>query len=357
MFRDAGSPLVGNQPALVRSGEKTMSKFCGTCGSPLSDAQKFCGKCGSANQPPQQTSAPAVAEPSVPPAPAAYAPVAQPQPVGPSSPAPHQSNALLKIGVAAVAIIFVGGVAALGAVYYVAHKVKEKAQVAARQALAEKASSSPGGLADLLQKATASASSNDADSDGFKGDPCRFLSKEDLSRAAGIEIIRTEAKGAGCGYFAKGDPADIASRHMTSMVTSQAKSNGTNPTPEQTKMMQQITGAFFKQQESSDKRFAKVVATGEVLVLTVSFSTGNAELEMKMNRAAFNHVTGGNAGGKTTDQTASGDLDGIGDDAYEMGGSGFIFRKGQTVVHMMFLQCPCDANAMKPLAVNIANQL
>jgi hypothetical protein len=102
---------------------------------------------------------------------------------------------------------------------------------------------------------------------------------------------------------------------------------------------------------------SKEAAAGEVLVLAVSFSTGNAELEMKMNRAAFNHVTGGNADGKTTDQKASGDLEGIGDDAYEMGGSGFIFRKGQTVVHMMFIQCPCDANAMKPLAANIASQL
>ena len=26
------------------------------------------------------------------------------------------------------------------------------------------------------------------------------------------------------------------------------------------------------------------------------------------------------------------------------------FRKGQTVVHMMFTECPCDANAIKPLA-------
>lgn len=333
-----------------------MSKFCGTCGSPLSDAQKFCGKCGSASQPPQQAPAPAVAQTSAPPAPAAYTQVAQPQLVGAASPAPTQSNALLKIGVVAVAIIFVGGIAALGAVYYVAHKVKEKAQTAARQALAERASSSPGGLADLLQKATASASSNDADSERFKGDPCRFLSKEDVSRAAGIEIVRTEAKDAGCSYFAKGDPADMASRHMTAMVASQAKSNGSNPTSDETKMMQQITGAFFKQQESSDKRFAKVVATGEVLVLTVSFSTGNADLEMKMNRAAFGRLSGGNDG-KTTDQKASGDLDGIGDDAYEMGGSGFIFRRGQTVVHMMFIGCPCDANAMKPLAVNIANQL
>ena len=121
--------------------------------------------------------------------------------------------------------------------------------------------------------------------------------------------------------------------------------------------MQQITGAFFKQQEASDKSLSKEAATGEVLILSVSFSTGNAELEMKMNRMAFNHISGGNADGKTTDQAATGDLDGIGDDAYEMGGTGLIFRKGQTVVHMMFPECPCDANAIKPLAANIANQL
>ena len=78
---------------------------------------------------------------------------------------------------------------------------------------------------------------------------------------------------------------------------------------------------------------------------------------MKMSRMAFNSLKGGNADGKTTDQSATGDLDGIGDEAYEMGGSGLIFRKGQTVVHMMFPECPCDANAIKPLAASIANKL
>ena len=215
----------------------------------------------------------------------------------------HVPTLFLKVGIAAVLVIFVGGAAALGAVYYAVHKVKEKAQAASRQAPDDNTAGSPGGLASLLQKATSSATSDGTDADGFKGNPCRFLSKEGVSRAVGVEIVRTQAADGGCSYFAKGDPADMVSRHMTSMVTSQAKSNGTNPTPEQTKMMQQITGAFFKQQESSDKDLSKAAASGEVLVLAVSFSTGNAELEMKMNRAAFNHVTGGTADGKTTDQS------------------------------------------------------
>jgi len=335
-----------------------MSKFCGACGSPMNEGTKFCGNCGAANVAVQQTSAPPAPTPSTPPASPAYAPVAQAQPAAVSTPA--HSNALLKVGIAAVVIIFVGGIAALGAVYYAVHKVKEKVQAVTRQVEGENSNPAPGGLASVIQKAASSASSNDDDSSGFKGDPCRFLSKEDVSKAVGIEIIRAQAQDAGCSYIAKGDPADMVSKHMTSMVNSQAKSNGATPTADQTKLMQQITGAFFKQQEASDKTLSKEAATGEVLILAVSFSTGNAELEMKMNRIAFNRIAQkdpGSSDDKSTDKVGTGDLSGIGDDGYLMGGTGLIFRKGQTVVHMMFPECPCDANAIKPLAVNVASQL
>jgi hypothetical protein len=325
-----------------------MSKFCGTCGSPLNEGKKFCGKCGAASS----SSEPPPPSPVQP----TYTPVAQPQPPVTPVAAPARSNTLLKVGVAAVAIIFVGGIAAVGAVYYAVHKVKEKVQEVKNRVEGENPSSAPGGLASLVQKA-APAPSSDDDAGGFKGDPCRFLTKEDVSRAVGIEIIRSDAQGPGCSYIAKGDPADMVSKHMTSMVTSQAKSNGSTPTTQQQKMMQQITGAFFKQQESSDKDLSKEAATGEVPILSVSFSSGNAEMEMKLNRMAFNRLKGGNADGKTTDQKATGDLDGIGDEAYEMGGSGLIVRKGQTVARFMFPYCPCDANAVKPLAASIANKL
>jgi hypothetical protein len=330
-----------------------MSKFCGSCGAPLNDQQKFCGKCGGANSAIQPTPA---QQPYTPPA---FAPVSQVQPVVASASTPVSSNALLKVGIAAVVIIFVGGIAALGAIYYAVHKIKEKVQTVTHQVEGETPSSASSGLATLVQKATASAASNDGDSGGFKGDPCRYLSKEEVSRAVGVTIIRADPQASGCNYIAKGDPADMVSKHMTSMVTSQAKSNGTNPTADQTKMMQQITGAFFKQQESSDKDLSKEAATGEAPILSLTFSSGNADLEMKLNRMAFTHIKNGvvNTEGKTTDQVATGDLDGIGDEAYEMGGSGIILRKGQTVVRMMFPYCPCDAIAIKPLAANVAGRL
>ncbi len=333
-----------------------MAKFCGSCGSPLDEGKRFCGKCGAATSSQGQP----LSSPSQP----AYTPVVQPQvPVTPvavpitQGAAPVRSNALLKVAIAAVVIIFVGGVAALGAVYYVVHKVKEKVAAVRHEVEGDNPSAAHGELASMIQKAASSASSSDDASTGFKGDPCRFLSKDEVSKAVGIEIIRTEGQDSGCGYIAKGDPADMVSKHMTAMVSSQAKSNGSAPTAEQTKMMQQITGAFFKQQEASDKSLSKEAATGEVLILSVSFSAGNADLEMKMNRMAFNHIAATDGDSKTTDRKATGDLDGIGDEAYEVGGTSLIFRKGQTVVHMMFPECPCDANAVKPLAANIASQL
>ena len=244
-----------------------MAKFCGTCGSPLNDGQKFCGKCGTGNSVNQQSASSPVQALNIPSASPGSSP-----PLEVAAPAPARSNTLLKVVVALVLIVLVGGAAALGAVYYAVHKVKEKAQALSKHELGDNAASPESGLASLLQKAASSAktdAANGGDGD-FKGDPCRFLSNQDVSRAVGAEIVRTQAQDGGCSYFAKGDPADMVSKHMTAMVTGQAKANGSHPTADQTKLMQQITGAFFKQQEPSDKEQSKQAATGEVLNLSVS---------------------------------------------------------------------------------------
>lgn len=275
-----------------------------------------------------------------------------PQSAAAAPPAPAKSNTAIKVVVAVVAVVAIGGVLALAAAMYAAHKVSEKAHAVSRQVLGGDSPSAAGGLASMLK----SAAGSDSDSDGFKGDPCRFLSKEDVSHAVGVTIVRAQAQDGGCSYIAHGDPADMTSKHMTAMVNSQVSAKeGKPPTAQQQQMMQQITGAFFKQQESSDKDLSAQAATGEVPVLTISFSSGNAELEMKMNRMAFNHVT--STDGKSADQTATGDLAGIGDDAYEMGGSGLMVRKGKVVAHFMFTLCPCSADVVKPLAAKVASQL
>jgi hypothetical protein len=323
-----------------------MASFCAKCGSIIGESATFCGSCGTRTQPSQPASTQPSPVQAVPP----------PQPGAPPPAVPRQSNTLLKVGIALVAVIAVGGVLALAAAMYAAHKVSEKAHAISRQVLGGDSPSAAGGLASMLKGAAGSD-----DDDAFKGDPCRFLSKEDVTHAVGVTIVRAQAQDAGCSYIAHGDPADMTSKHMAAMVSSQVSANGEKPpTAQQQQMMQQITGTFFKQQESSDKSLSAEAATGEVPVLTVSFSSGNAELEMKMNRMAVNRrKQGGMASteGKSTDQVATGDLAGIGDDAYEMGGTGLMVRKGKMVAHFMFPYCPCSADAVKPLAAKLASQL
>ena len=195
-----------------------MASFCGKCGSVVADKAGFCGKCGSPVQPAGQSTQ------------------AQPAPQGVAAsaanpPAASKSNTLLKVGIALVAILAIGGVLALAAAMYAAHKVSEKAHAVTRQVLGTDTPSAAGGLASMLKSAAGSAD----DDAQFKGDPCRFLSKEDVSSAVGVTIIRAQGQDAGCSYIAHGDPADMTSRHMTSMVGSQVAAKGETVDPKRSR--------------------------------------------------------------------------------------------------------------------------
>ena len=238
-----------------------MASFCGKCGSVVADKAGFCGKCGApvqraAQSPQSQRAAQVMAASAVNPPPAS------------------KSNMLLKVGIALVAILAIGGILAFAAAMYAAHKVSEKAHAVTRQVLGGDSPSAAGGLASMLKSA---AGSNDGDAQ-LKGDPCRFLSKEDVSSAVGVTVIRTQAEDAGCSYIAHGDPADMTSKHMTSMVGSQVAAKGETVDPKSQQMLQQIAGGFFKQQESSDKNLAARSSRRRGAGSHGELSPGNAEL-------------------------------------------------------------------------------
>jgi len=325
-----------------------MASFCGKCGSPLAEQATFCGSCGARKPAPGQ---------NPPYQPVQLSAAAQPVPASttPAAAAPAKSNALLKVVIAVVAVLVMGGVIAVAGVVYVAHKVSEKAHAVTRQVLGDKTPSDESGLSSLLK----SGGGSDSDS-SFKGDPCKFLSAEDVSHAVGIAIIRAEAHGEGCMYIAKGDPADMTSKHMAAMVTNQAKSNGQNIDAKQQQIMQQITGAFFKQQEASDKNLSAEAAKGEVIVLAVSFDSNSAKMAMKLNRMAFDHVKQGvpsASGPDSAEKAGTGDLSGLGDEAYEMGGTMLMVRKGDQLAQFLFNECPCGVDAIRPLAEKVMSQL
>jgi hypothetical protein len=319
-----------------------MGKLCRSCGAGLLDTAEFCGACGAKQNGP---TAQALSQP----APPATRPTIPEQ--------PRTSNTALKLIVGLVGLVCVGGVLALGATIYLAHKAVRKVQDLTRQAIGKDSDSTSSGLASLLPK---TGQSDSDDHNGIKGDPCRFLSKEDVSHATGVTIIRADAKDGGCLYVARGDPADMTSKHMAAMVSSQAAGRGEKIPGQQQQMMQQITGAFFKEQEDTDKNLAAEAAKGEVLVVAVSFESKAARMTMRLTKAAFDHVkqgVPGTSGPDSATQTGTGDLSGLGDEAYEMGGTMLIVRKGDSMARFLFNECPCSVDAIKPLAEKVVNQL
>jgi hypothetical protein len=363
-----------------------MTKFCGACGSPLPETAIYCGACGAATgptQPASQAQQPAPLPP-ITPDPASWAtvalpashlppvnpdPVVQPQtppayqvspayqppayqappayqvppaagysstPAGyaPAVPYPaKKSNTLLKVVIVVVVLLCVGCALALGGLYYGAQMLRQKVHQVAEKQLGS----------DVF--------SGNESREGFKGDPCRFLSKAEVSQAVGLVVIRTDAKDDGCSYIAKGDPADVTAKHAAAML------GGMGADAQTQKTIQKFAGAIFAQQEASDKSQAAEAATGEVPVLVISFTSGNAQMEMKMNRGVFGAVTDPAENQKPGAQTSTGVLSGIGDEAYVAGGSMILVRKGNTVAHFTYISCPCNTGNIKPLAQMVASRL
>ena len=319
-----------------------MAKFCGQCGTPLNDTAVFCGGCGT----PVHAGAPAsAAPPSMPVAPA-YAAVPAYVPGTAVVPA-KKSNTLLKVIIACVVLLFVGTALAVGGMWYAAQKIKEKAAAASAQ---DPGLASVMGAVGGLAKSVA-ASSDDSPAE-FKGDPCRFLSTQEVSQAVGVTVIRAEGENNGCSYIAKGDPADMTAKHMSSMVAGLA---GPGMDAKTQKTIQGLAGGLFAQQEKQDKDLSAAAAKGEVPVLGVDFEVGNAEATMKLNRSSFKYVTGG--GGGSASSSGTGDLDGIGDEAYLAGGGMLMVRKGNTIARFMYISCPCSTDNIKPLARLVAGRL
>ncbi len=162
-----------------------MAKFCTQCGAALTGV--FCVKCGA-----DMRQSPTPASQSITQNAGTIAPEAAPAPpslaaVSPSTSTNKKMSPLAKLGIAAVVIIFVGGALAIGGVYYVAHRVSQKIHEEAGGLLG-----SSSGSGDSSNNGESSSSADS--SDNSLGDVCRFLSKEDVSKAIGVEIIRTKSR-------------------------------------------------------------------------------------------------------------------------------------------------------------------
>lgn len=279
-----------------------MPVFCGSCGTAVEDNSRFCAKCGAPTGP----TAPVASSTS---------PLAAPAPV------PKGMSALAKLAIAAVVIIFVGGVVAVTGMYYAAHRVSEKFHEAVS-----------GKLDDVSPAQKGSSPSS-------LGNVCRYLSKEDVGTAIGVEMVRAESIDDGCNFYAKGDQAEMTAKHMSAMMAAKGADAQTQ------KMIQGITGALGKSFQSEKQDAGD--GSGTVVVLNYSIDNNSAVEQMSLNRKAMQRVGG----------PAVQDMPGVGDEAFVTGDSSIIARKGDKLIRVTYMTCPCGTTAVEPLVQKLAAAL
>jgi hypothetical protein len=284
-----------------------VAKFCGNCGIPLNESSTFCGACGARVQ---------AAE--VPPQPVSSLP-----PFSPLPPVRQGSSNAVKIALAVVVLLVVGGALSLAGIFYAFHLAGRKAHEFSRQVL---------GNSGIL-------SSLPADRGSAGGQYCRFLSKEDVSRAIGVSVVATKTTDAGCEYLAKGTSSEMTARHLSVMMASRGAS------AHQQQMIQNlsrglISGAQNQPGENSQN------SNGNSVVMAFTVDPNAAKTQMSMNE----NVLGGiSPGGKP--------IKGIGDEAFDASGAVMMVRKGNKLIRITYSTCPCTVDAIKPLAKELAGEL
>jgi hypothetical protein len=311
-----------------------MSTFCRNCGSSLNDSVQFCGKCGT---PTSGAPTPGI------PAAAANPPIASASATPSSAPraatTPSKGmSAGAKVAIAAILIIFVGGGVAVAGMVYAAHRVTQRVHAMVKgEAQGDDApnpgfGSAPGALGGGSKSANSKA----------MGNVCRYLSADAVSAAIGVPIVRAVSEDNGCNYFAKGTQAQMTAKHMSAMMATKGAD------PKTQKMIEGITGALA-QSFQTDKAEKSDVDGGDgtIVVFNFSLDDNNAVAQMNLNRKGMQYVGGG----------STQDMPDLADEAFVTGDASIMARKGNTLIRVMYMTCPCNTIAVEPLVQKIAAAL
>jgi len=274
-----------------------MTAFCTSCGSPLAEGQAFCTKCGARIGSPQAASA----------APPPSAPAAPVQAGG--------GSAFVKIVLIVVGVIFVFGAIGIAGVVYVGYRAKQKLREMGLTSIHEN-----GGRASTLR--------------GVDG--CLWLSKEDVSAAIGMPVVRAEPEGtdtAGCKYNVMGDVTDLTVKHAMQLNKKQMTKSDQESMEKFSKMLTQGNGALGGSDTSGEH-------PGEVPVLGFSVNQGAAQFQIKLQRGVLGGL-GPNAATNVAD---------LGDEAFDAAGAVLFVRKGDKLLQITYTQCPCGLDEILPLA-------
>lgn len=300
-----------------------MAGFCRNCGSPLDAGQGFCTRCGTpASGPPvRSSSSPSAPASNTPPVPRPHTPAQaapQPRPAAPS-PAPaapsKSGSTLVKVLLIFLAVIFIFGAVGIAGIWYVAHRVKQKVHEI--------------GLDDL---STANANRGPA----LEGiDPCSLLSKADVAQATKMDVVRaerSEGNDAGCEYSVMGNSADLVARHLSLLHKEETNDS-------QRQMIESFARTIG---HSNDAQQSAPKHPGEAPVFLFLVDNHSAAAQMGMSRATFGRI----GPGLVT-------IPSLGDDAFDIANAMIMVRKGDKLIRIMYMMCPCTTDDVTPLARKI----
>jgi len=227
-------------------------------------------------------------------------------------------STLVKVLLAFVVVIFVLGAAGVAGMWYLAHRVKQKVHEMGLDQISDNQNRGP-----VLGGA----------------DPCSLLSKEDVAQVVKMDVVRaerSEGSDAGCQYSVMGDYVDMIAKHASLLHREQTNE-------QQRQMMEQFAKSIGHGSEADQSNPRH---PGEAPVFMFSVDNNAAVAQMSLSRATFSRI-----GGSVVVKP----LPGIGDDAFDLAGAMMMARKGDRIVRVMYMMCPCTTDDAEPLLRKIVS--
>jgi hypothetical protein len=286
-----------------------MASFCPNCGFPQGSASAFCSKCGARQAvAPQQPAA---------------------TPAAPSS----GGGTILKIVLVVFVVVGLLGVAAIGGLWYVGHRVK--------QAVMQKAAENGVDLSTL----TPPASRSNGATPKIKR-MCGYLSKEEASRLVGEPIEIAEVKDSMCLYMGPPGLAASLAQQQAGAALGKAQAPGAKPSG------MDVISAVDQMASTMGAQGGIAGSSGEYPLLMVGVDPdGRAQMTAL---AAANGIFGGILHAAEADQSKPGqpacttdcfgvNIPGLGDRAIRLPKLGLNVLQGELLVRVIPGPIP-DAN-------------
>lgn len=147
-----------------------------------------------------------------------------------------------------------------------------------------------------------------------------------------VRAERTEGSDVGCEYSVMGNYVDLIAKHASLLHKDQTNDS-------QRQMMESFAKAVG---HSNDSEQSAPKHPGEAPVFLFSLDNNSAATQMGLSRATF-----GRMGPAFTS------IPGLGDDAFDIANGMIMVRKGDKLLRIIYMMCPCTTDDVVPLAKKI----